>query len=179
MPENESNTPVATASNKPYSLDQIGRDWQAADIATLLFVRKDDSILLIRKKRGLGEGKINGPGGKLNKGESIRECAIREVEEELHITPDGIQAHGELRFQFIDGYSIHVHVYTASNYTGTPEETDEAKPLWFPIDEIPYEEMWEDDVIWLPQVLNGKSIDGKFIFDGDRMLDHELVVSEN
>jgi len=179
MPENDSDNSVTAVSGQPHLLDQIDQHWQAVDTATLLFVRKDDSILLIRKKRGLGEGKINGPGGKQNEGESVMECAVREVEEELCITPNGVQAHGELRFQFIDDYSIHVHVYMASGFTGTPEETDEAIPLWFTIDAIPYDEMWEDDKIWLPEVLNGKTINGKFIFDGDRMLDHELVVTDN
>ena len=179
MAEDKHNNPVATENSNSYSLDQIDQSWKAVDTATLLFVCKDQSILLIRKKRGLGEGKINGPGGKQNKGESIEACAIREVQEELCVTPTGVKAHGELRFQFIDGYSIHVHVFTASDYTGTPEETDEAVPLWFAIDAIPYEEMWEDDEIWLPEVLNGKNINGKFIFDGDKLLHHKLVVSDH
>ena len=71
MPENDSDNSVTAVSGQPHSLDQIDQHWQAVDTATLLFVRKDDSILLIRKKRGLGEGKINGPGGKQNEGESV------------------------------------------------------------------------------------------------------------
>ena len=39
--------------------------WSPVDFATLLFVIKDDKALLIHKKRGLGIGKINAPGGKL------------------------------------------------------------------------------------------------------------------
>ena len=36
--------------------------WQAKDPATLVFVFRDDEILLINKKTGLGKGKVNGPG---------------------------------------------------------------------------------------------------------------------
>ena len=104
--------------------------WQARDPATLVFVVRDGSILLIRKKRGLGAGKINGPGGRLNPGESPLECGIREVREELHITPLGLRKIGENLFQFTDGYSIHVHVFVAADFLGEPTETEEAAPLW-------------------------------------------------
>ena len=151
-------------------------NWQAKDTATLLFVIKNNRILLIRKKRGLGAGKINGPGGRLEKGETPEQCAVREVQEELLITPEDISFHGECLFQFKDGYSIHVHVFLASDYQGTPEETDEAIPLWFDLDGIPYDQMWEDDEIWLPVLLKGGKFSGKFLFDGDHMLDHELIL---
>ena len=150
-------------------------DWRAVDTATLTFVtRLDQEVLLIRKKRGLGAGKINGPGGRLEAGETLMDCAIREVQEELEITPLAPAPRGELRFQFLDGYSIHVHVFTATAHRGEARETDEAIPLWTPLDAIPYPEMWADDILWLPRVLGGKSVSGYFIFDGDTMLDHSL-----
>jgi len=55
--------------------------WRAVDRATLTFVTEGSRLLLIRKKRGLGAGKINGPGGRLEQGETPLACAIREVEE--------------------------------------------------------------------------------------------------
>ena len=68
------------------TVDQIDDSWVATDIATLVFVLRDNEVLLIRKKRGLGAGKINGPGGKLEAGETPRQCALREVREELCIS---------------------------------------------------------------------------------------------
>lgn len=150
--------------------------WKPVDHATLLFVIRDGQMLLIRKKRGLGAGKINGPGGRRDPGETPLACAIREVEEELCVTPTGIEPRGELLFQFTDGYSIHVHVFTASDCDGEPRETDEAIPLWTDLDRIPYEEMWADDVIWLPLMLDGEGFKGRFVFDGDAMLDHHVEV---
>ncbi|WP_257293913.1 8-oxo-dGTP diphosphatase [Endozoicomonas sp. YOMI1] len=150
--------------------------WQGKDSATLTFVIKDEQILLIRKKRGLGAGKINGPGGRLEPGETLLECAIREVQEELCITPVNPEFFGESRFQFTDGYSIHVHTYVARDFTGSPEETDEAIPLWFSLDQIPYEEMWADDIVWLPEMLKGNKFKGRYLFDGDRMLDYHLEI---
>lgn len=157
-----------------YSLEQIDSNWKAVDKATLLFVVQNDKVLLIRKKRGLGAGKINGPGGKLESAETAQACAHREVFEELCITVSESSNRGRLRFQFIDGYSIDVQVFVASAYEGIPAETDEAIPLWFNIDDIPYEEMWADDRIWLPRVLRGERVDGRFLFDEDRLLEHAV-----
>ena len=150
--------------------------WEPVDRATLVFVVHDGQVLLIRKKRGLGAGKINGPGGRIDPGETPMQCAIREVEEELCVTPEGAQHRGELLFQFTDRYSIHVHVFLASDCRGEPRETDEAIPLWTDLDKIPYDEMWADDRIWLPTMLAGHAFKGRFIFDGDAMLDHEVEV---
>ena len=149
-------------------------NWQASDPATLVFVIEDGKILLIDKKTGLGKGKINGPGGKVEKGEAPEACAIRECQEELSITVSDLQYCGQHRFQFVDGYSIHVWVYRTEKFDGTPTESVEAKPLWVSLDEIPYERMWEDDRIWLPMLLRGERFQGRWIFDGDSMLDYEL-----
>ncbi len=151
-------------------------NWQPLMRATLLFVMQDSRLLLIRKKRGLGAGKINAPGGRIDPGETPRQCAIREVQEELRITPLGVEERGTLRFQFVDGLALHVRVFTATAWEGEPQETDEATPLWTPIDHIPYDEMWADDRIWLPQMLAGRRFDGRFLFEQDRLLAHELEV---
>ncbi|MFC1701926.1 8-oxo-dGTP diphosphatase [Pseudomonadota bacterium] len=149
--------------------------WQAKDPATLVFVVKDEKILLIDKKTGFGKGKVNGPGGKVEKGESPEACAIRECQEELGITVSNLRYSGQHRFQFVDGYSIHVWVYSSEEFEGVPAETLEARPLWVSVDEIPYERMWEDDSLWLPMLLRGERFQGRWLFDGDTMLDYELL----
>lgn len=151
-------------------------DWVPRERATLLFIRHRGQLLLIRKKRGLGAGKINGPGGRIDPGETAEECAIREVQEELCVTPTGVRQVGELLFQFVDGYSLHGFVFTATGYEGTPTETGEAIPLWTPEDAVPYQEMWADDRIWLPFMLLGHTFTGRFLFDGDSMLGYDVDV---
>ncbi|MBU0676942.1 MAG: 8-oxo-dGTP diphosphatase [Verrucomicrobia bacterium] len=148
--------------------------WTPVEEATLLFVIRDGQVLLIHKKRGLGAGKINGPGGRLEDGETPREAAIREVEEELLVTPLGVEEAGELSFQFVDGHSIHGHVFTATDCRGEPQETYEATPMWTALDQIPYERMWADDYIWIPLMLEKRPFKGRFLFDGDEMLGYEM-----
>lgn len=152
--------------------------WIPKDRATLCFVFRDRQILLIEKKRGLGAGKVNGPGGKIDPGETALECAVRETREELGVTPLDPEERGALRFQFADGYSLMAHVFTARDCEGEPVETEEAKPLWTPLDLIPYRRMWADDVLWLPHLLDGKRVDGEFLFDGDTMLGLRLEVEQ-
>ena len=153
--------------------------WQAKDPATLVFVFRDNEILLINKKTGLGKGKVNGPGGKVEPGETPEAAAVRECHEELDIRVSKLEYCGEHRFQFLDGYSIHVWVYRTRDFEGVPTESREASPLWTRIDQIPYEKMWEDDEYWLPMVIRGERFQARWIFDGDRMADHEILPDGN
>ena len=150
-------------------------DWRGEIEATLLFVVRGDRILLIEKKRGHGAGKVNGPGGKIDPGETPLQCAVRETEEELLISVGDARKVGELWFKMSDCPDILCHVFLASGFTGTPTETDEAVPLWAPLDSIPYGRMWEDDIHWLPLVLGGKTLLGKFVFEGERMISREIT----
>jgi 8-oxo-dGTP diphosphatase len=170
---------AAAHSNRAYRRfeDVDWANWIPQQRATLLFVICHGHMLLIHKKRGLGVGKTIGPGGRLAPGESALRGAIREVQEELGVTPTGAQQCGELAFQFADGFSMLVYVFTATGCVGEPQDTDEATPLWIPLDQIPYDKMWADDRVWLPLMLAGKTFRGRFLFDRDTMLGHELTVS--
>jgi 8-oxo-dGTP diphosphatase len=153
--------------------------WQPRVRANLLFIVREERILLIRKKRGFGAGKINGPGGKLDPGETPLQAAVRETFEELGIKPLGVEQRGELHFQFRDGYSLHCAVFLAHDFEGEPRETEEAVPLWTQLDAIPYADMWADDRHWLPLLLGGARFVGRFEFDGEELLTHEIIVRQS
>lgn len=149
-------------------------DWTPNMRANLVFIVRDGRILLIHKKRGLGTGKINGPGGKLEPGETALESAVRESEEELHIVPTDLERMGELHFDFTDGLKIHCVVFRGSAFEGTPTETDEAAPEWFDTDRIPYHRMWADDIVWMPHLLERRKFRAWFRFDGEKMLSRRV-----
>ena len=142
--------------------------------ANLCFIIKDGKVLLIRKKRGLGAGKINAPGGKLEPGETALEAAIRETREEVGVTPLHLEERGFLRFQFTDGYSLSCAVFVARDFEGELIETDEATPQWCSVDAVPYHEMWADDFEWLPEVLAGGTFTGSFVFENESMLEKDV-----
>jgi 8-oxo-dGTP diphosphatase len=150
--------------------------WEPQERATLCFIVEGDHVLLIHKKRGLGAGKINAPGGRLEPGETAREATIRETQEEICVTPLDPEWAGTLHFQFTDGYKLHCEVYRSSRYAGTPTSTPEADPVWIPKGAIPYESMWSDDRLWLPLLLECKPFKGYFEFDGEQMLSDRIEI---
>ena len=149
---------------------------QKATEATLCFIIKDGEVLLIEKKRGVGEGLYNGPGGKLEENETPKEAAIRETEEETKVTPEEVEKIGELEFIFGQDPFMFVHVFKAKSFSGEPEETEEARPEWFNTEKLPYDEMWPDDKHWIPKMLDGESFLARFYFDedGDEIQNHKF-----
>ena len=143
--------------------------------ATLLFLRRDDQVLLAMKKRGFGKDWYNGVGGKLDPGETVEQAAVRECQEEIGVTPKDLEKVATLEFQFAkkDGGpqpDMNVHVYFCEKWTGEPTETEEMAPEWFNVASIPYSRMWEDDPYWLPVALTGRKITGTFVFGPDNKL---------
>lgn len=143
--------------------------WSGVIHATLMFIIKDERVLLIEKKRGLGAGKINGPGGKIDPGETPLESAVRETIEEVLVRPLAPRKLGELWFSMSDCPDILCHVFRAEDFDGEPGETDEAVPVWTHLGELPYERMWEDDRHWLPLLVAGTTFHGRFVFEGEAM----------
>ncbi len=148
---------------------------------TLCFIRDADSILLGMKKRGFGRGKWNGLGGKCEPGESLEESVAREVLEKsglkIQVTPNDKM--GVIDFVYTNQmYGTHqVHIYSVTTYQGKLIESDEIFPQWFAIKDIPYKKMWEDDIYWLPLLLEGKHFVGEFNFDKHTVLaDHTVKI---
>jgi 8-oxo-dGTP pyrophosphatase MutT (NUDIX family) len=147
--------------------------------ATLCHIIKDGRLLLQRKSKGLfGGGKWNGVGGKLESNETPEECVEREVYEETGLRVSGLRFHGVLNFYFGDRHELDwvVFVFSTETFEGEPRSSEEGFLRWFAVDEIPYEEMWEDDRHWLPLVLRGARFHGDFYFDeeGEELLDFSL-----
>lgn len=148
---------------------------------TLLFLIKNGSILLAMKKRGFGQGRWNGVGGKLNPGETIEAATIRETQEEINVTPKSLEKVAVINFYFKpdtpkESFNQQAHVYFCKQWDGEPSETEEMNPKWYDLDQIPYSQMWPDDIYWLPEVIGGKKINAEFHFDNDdNVIKYEIV----
>ena len=147
-------------------------------LLTLCMIYNDKQILLGMKKRGFGAGRWNGFGGKVAAGESIKDAALRELHEEVGIIPQDLRHRGFIIFEFQgDPQKLEVHLFSAHQFSGEPSESEEMKPQWFAHQDIPYDSMWPDDKYWIPLILEGKNIEGYFLFGKyDCVLEKEIEV---
>jgi len=150
-----------------------------AVIATLCHVIRNNTLLLQKKSKGLfGEGKWNGVGGKLEMNESLEACVAREVFEETGLKVLDLKFHGVLNFYFGDRNDLDwvVSVFSTKVFEGEPKAGGEGNLQWFAFEDIPYDEMWQDDKYWLPLLLEDKSFRENFYFDeeGKELLGFDL-----
>jgi 8-oxo-dGTP diphosphatase len=179
-PTDEEVLPEIPAPADARSVEEIDWDlWEPTETAVICYIFHEGKVLLINKKTGLGNGMINAPGGRIEDLETAREAAVRETIEETGITPLNLREVGILDFQFIDGYALKGYVFFADDYTGELTETDEADPFWVDETAIPYEQMWEDDQLWLPKAIAGSYVIGRFIFDDRTMLSSSVTESRS
>ncbi|RUS14723.1 NUDIX hydrolase domain-like protein [Endogone sp. FLAS-F59071] len=149
----------------------------------------DTKVLLGLKKRGLGVDKWNGFGGKLEPGETIEEAAKREMQEESDVQTPYLEKAGVLLEVFAgDPVAFEIHVFRATSFVGSPSETEEMIPQWFPVSKIPYAQMWPEARLWWPYFFAGRPFVGTIRFSQnpfsqsfaveDYKLDHVDILPE-
>ncbi|KAF9566557.1 hypothetical protein CPC08DRAFT_814777 [Agrocybe pediades] len=157
------------------------RSWLSFDKIkqyTNAFIVQDGKVLLGYKKRGFGQGKYNGFGGKVDAGETSLQAAIRELQEEAGIIAP-LEHGGSLLFISQGSeWAFQIEIYRAETFEGTITESDEMRPEWFSINAlpgkeellpIPFSKMWDTDEIWLPLLFQKRGFVGRadFTQDGD------------
>lgn len=145
---------------------------------SIVLPMRGDQILLGLKKqehaKSFGVGKWNGFGGKLEPGETVEQAAFRELKEECGLTANSLEQVAVLNY--LDDYGMICHVFVTEDFEGEPVETGEMTPKWFSKNDLPWGQMWDDDIFWLPAVLRGKKLRADFHFAAKS---DELGVEDN
>jgi len=130
-----------------------------------------NEVLLGRKLTGLGAGRVVGPGGKLEGEETAAEAAAREVLEEVGIlVPVGVlQPVARLSYEFPHRpqWSQASTAFLAREWAGEPMRSEELDPAWFPVADLPLDEMWDDARLWLPRALAGEFVSAECSYAAD------------
>ena len=145
---------------------------------TLLLILKDNKILLAEKKRGFATGKFNGIGGKQDAGETIEQTMIRETQEEINVTPTNYNQVGLIHFDVWykgERVNLNLNIFTCTDFVGDVAETEEMRPVWFERENLPFDKMIEDDLLWLPLVLDGKNVAGKVKLNQDLKMEYNTI----
>ncbi|MCR4333875.1 MAG: NUDIX domain-containing protein [Patescibacteria group bacterium] len=131
-------------------------------IATLAIITRDTKVLLGLKQGGseIGEGTLNGPGGKFDpeKDKTYLDCVVRETEEEVEIVlnPTKLEKCAVIAFYAGGVLDFEVHVYRTSTFSGEPRATKSMVPAWYDIDNLPIDRMLESDFAWFSRAIKGE-----------------------
>ncbi len=149
--------------------------------STLLFLIRKSSgatdVCLAMRKLGDRKGRYNGVDAVVGNDETPESAAQRSAQEEVGVTVDTVIKRGEIAFIFPHDPSLdHLfHIFVSEDFTGEPFASDEMDPSWLSTSYIPYNEMWQDVIFWLPLVLEGKKVQGRFVFgEGDVIKEKEV-----
>ena len=142
-------------------------------VATLAVVVHPDGqqILMGRKLRGFGKGKITGYGGKQEPGETLAETIQREFHEESSfLLPIERFSHiGAIDFLFPyhPNWGFECHVFRVDDFEKIPPVSDELDPRWVSLDDLPKSEMWADNAFWLALAAHGEHFKAVFTYQAD------------
>lgn len=130
-----------------------------AIIGTLGYVRRGDDVLLVHRQRAGDDhrGKYNGLGGKLEPGEDVVACIVRELQEEAGIVPTALTLRGTISWPGFgsDGSDWFGLVFVIDSFDGEPPARNVDGPLeWVPLERLGDLPMWEGDRHFLPLVFD-------------------------
>jgi len=139
-----------------------------------------DEVLLGEKLTGLGVGKVVGPGGKQEPGETPVATAVREVREEvgLALSPENLVPLARITYPFVGRpkLSQRSHAFVVREWSGEPRSSDEISPAWWAISHLPLTRMWSDAALWLPRALGGEFVEATFeIGKSDQVLSQQMT----
>jgi 8-oxo-dGTP diphosphatase len=143
--------------------------------ATLVFLVRgkgnERETLLAKKVRKLIVGCVTGFGGSMNKRETPRACAKRELAKESGLLV--INKKRDLEFVGVmtfhnqredcSKFDVRVYLFLLNKWKGKlkPKKDEVADPEWHKVKGLPLKQMAVSDPFWVPLIFEGKKIKGE------------------
>lgn len=119
---------------------------------SLCYIERGDEYLMlhrVKKQNDINKDKWIGIGGKFQEGESPEDCMRREMLEETGLSALKWRYRGIVTFVPEGGETEYMHLFTVSDYSGTPRDCDEGELAWIKKSLLPQMDIWEGDKIFL------------------------------
>lgn len=145
----------------------------------LCYVTNERKTLMLyrnKKENDIHEGKWNGLGGKIEKGESPEDAVLREVKEESNLEIIKPQMRGIITFPaFANDEDYYVYLFTANQFKGEIlENCDEGELHWIENDEVASLPMWDGDYLFFEWMKQNKFFSGKIYYKDQKYTDSEV-----
>ena len=139
--------------------------------AVTCFIVENNELLLQERPHGkVWGGLLNGPGGKIEPGETSLDAVVREVKEETNLDIMEPEFRGSvlLHIPVPKALTVEVDIFVAQGCSGEAMEK-EGKLGWYPIDQLPYSRLWRDQKYWLPAVLDGYHVKAEIFYENETL----------
>jgi len=130
-------------------------------------------------QRGYGDfkGGWEFPGGKIEEGESVEECLVRETLEETGLHLLEYKYRGRILFESDEWGKELMHLFTADKFEGTLSECQEGELAWIPKNEVMGLNLWEGDREFLRLLSEGEEFfEMRLVYRGEELVEVERKV---
>jgi 8-oxo-dGTP diphosphatase len=146
---------------------------------TLGYIFDNEDVLMLyrnKKDKDIHEGKWSGLGGKVEPGESPRECIIREIKEEANLDVELPRLKSIITFpDYVDGDTWIVFIYRIDEFKGELiQDCPEGELAWKKANSLNSLNMWEGDKVFIKTLFEDNLYEGKFMYKNGKLQSYVL-----
>ena len=146
---------------------------------TLCYIEKDNKYLMLhrtKKEKDDNYDKWIGIGGKIEEGETPKECILREAKEETGLILNKVTFRGIVYFRNDFYPDEDMYLFTSKDFSGTIKECDEGVLEWIDKEDLYNLTLWEGDKIFLEALKKNEDFfELTLNYSKDKLISYKLV----